>query len=69
MKINQLVLLFMQFDVQRLEGDEQGNVYVYLNDINKMSLARLINENELHKKQREKEWVSFRNKWYKPVMN
>ena len=52
-KLQQLAQTFMQYNIPRLEVDEQGNVFVYLKDVETLALVRFANEKELQKRSKE----------------
>ena len=65
-KLQQLAQAFMQYNIPRLEVDAQNNVFVYLKDVEKLSLVRFANENELKKRNENDDWINIKNNWYKP---
>lgn len=65
-KLQQLAQTFMQYKIPRLEVDEQGNVFVYLKDVETVALVRFANENELKKRSKEVKWINIKGNWYKP---
>ncbi len=66
MMLQQLAISFIQYNISRLIVDDQGNVFVYLKDVENPSLARFINENELQKHNGESMWINIRHDWYIP---
>jgi hypothetical protein len=66
LKLQQLAQTFMQYKIPRLNVDEQGNVFVYLKDVETLALARFANENELQKRNKEVKWINIKHNWYKP---
>jgi hypothetical protein len=64
-KLQQLAQTFMQYKIPRLNVDEQGNVFVYLADIETLALVRFVNESELLKNPNRK-WENSKGNWYKP---
>lgn len=65
-KLQQLAQTFMKYKIPRLNVDEQGNVFVYLADIETLALARFVNESELLKRSKEMKWKNIKGNWYKP---
>lgn len=65
-KLQYLAQTFMQYKIPRLQVDEQGNVFVYLKDVETLALVRFANENELQKRSKEAKWINIKNNWYKP---
>jgi len=65
-KLQQLAQTFMKYKISRLRVDKQGNVFVYLVDFERFTLARFVNESELQKRSKEMKWVNIKNNWYKP---
>lgn len=65
-KLQQLAQKFMQYEIPRLNVDEQGNVFVYLKDIETLALVRFTNESELQKQSKETKWINIKGNWYKP---
>ena len=57
---------FIQYRIPRLEADAQGNVFVYLKDIETLAFVRFANENELKKRSKEVKWINIKSNWYKP---
>ena len=53
-----------QYTIPRLKVDEQGNVFVYLKDVETLALVRFIDEKEMLKDPRE--WVNIKDNWFKP---
>lgn len=66
LKLQQLAQTFMQYKIPRLKVDGQGNVFVYLKDVETLALVRFTNENELLKQSKEMKWVRIKKNWYKP---
>ena len=64
-KLQYLAQTFMQYKIPRLQVDEQGNVFVYLKDVETLALVRFANENELQKRSKETKWINIKNNWYK----
>ena len=64
-KLQQLAQTFMKYEIPRLDVDEQGNVFVYLKDVETLALARFVNESELLKNPNKK-WINIKSNWYKP---
>lgn len=65
-KLQQLAQAFVQYNIPRLEVDEQGNVFVYLKDVETLALVRFANEKELQKRSKEMHWINIKHNWYKP---
>ena len=65
-KLQQLAQTFMRYKIPRLNVDEQGNVFVYLKDVETLALVRFANENELQKHSKEGNWINIKQNWYKP---
>lgn len=65
-KLQQLAQAFMQYGIPRMEVDEQGNVFVYLKDVETLALAKFVNENELQKHNEKMNWINIKHNWYKP---
>ncbi len=65
-KLQQLAQTFMQYNIPRLEVDEQGNVFVYLKDSETLALVRFSNKKELQKHSKETYWTNVKHNWYKP---
>lgn len=65
-KLQQLARIFMKYNIPRLDVDNMGNVFVYLKDVETLSLARFINESELKKRSKETKWIKIKDNWYKP---
>ena len=65
-KLQYLAQTFMQYKIPRLQVDEQGNVFVYLKDVETLALVRFANENELQKRNKEIKWINIKHNWYKP---
>ena len=61
----QLAQKFMKYEISRLSVDEKGNVFVYLEDFEKLTMVQFINESELLKYPHQK-WINIKNNWYKP---
>ena len=66
LKLQHLAQTFMQYKIPRLQVDEQGNVFVYLKDVETLALVRFANENELQKRNKEIKWINIKHNWYKP---
>jgi len=64
-KLQKLAQTFMKYEIPRLNVDIQGNVFVYLADIETLALVQFINESELLKRSKETKWVNIKNNWYK----
>jgi hypothetical protein len=65
LKLQQLAQTFMNYKIPRLCVDTVGNVFIYLIDIETLSLVRFANENELLKRSKEVEWTKVKDNWYK----
>ncbi|MDR1761472.1 MAG: hypothetical protein LBR55_03380 [Bacteroidales bacterium] len=65
-QLQQLAQRFMQYEIPRLDVDEQGNVFVYLADVETLAMVRFANENELQKRSKETKWKNIKSNWYKP---
>ena len=65
-KLQHLAQAFIQYKIPRLQVDEQGNVFVYLKDVETLALVRFANENELQKRNKEVRWINIKPNWYKP---
>lgn len=65
-KLQQLAKTFMQYKIPRLSVDEQGNVFVYLRDVETLALVKFANENELQKRSKEVKWINIKHSWYRP---
>jgi hypothetical protein len=63
-KLQQLAQAFMKYEIPRLTVDKDGNVFVYLRDIERFTFVRFVNESEMLKHPRK--WVNVKNNWYKP---
>ncbi|MBP1629140.1 MAG: hypothetical protein H6Q15_33 [Bacteroidetes bacterium] len=66
LKLEQLAQTFMKYTIPRLDVDNVGNVFVYLKDVETISLARFIDESELQKRSKETKWIKIKDNWYKP---
>jgi len=64
-KLQHIVQAFIYCAIPRLDVDEQGNVFVYIKDMETLALARFVNENELLKYPRK--WIRIKSCWYKPI--
>jgi hypothetical protein len=64
-QLQQLAQTFMKYEIPRLNVDKQGNVFVYLADVETLALVRFVNIDELLKYPK-REWVNISNNWYKP---
>ena len=64
-KLQQLAQAFMNYKIPRLDVDEQGNVFVYLADVETLAMVRFANENELQKRSKETKWKNIKSNWYK----
>ena len=56
----------MKYEIPRLDVDEQGNVFIYLKDVETLALVRFVNESELMKRSKETKWIKVKDNWYKP---
>ncbi len=65
LQLQQLAQRFMQYEIPRLDVDEQGNVFVYLADVETLAMVRFANENELQKRSKETKWKNIKSNWYK----
>lgn len=66
LKLQKMAQTFIQYRIPRLEADAQGNVFVYLKDIETLAFVRFANENELKKRSKEVKWINIKSNWYKP---
>jgi len=64
LKFQNLAQAFLKYQIPRLDVDEQGNVFVYMKDVETLALARFVNEDEMLKFTRKK-WINVKNNWYK----
>ena len=64
-KLQQLAQVFMRYEIPRLNVDTAGNVFVYLKDIETLTLVRFANEDELQKRSKETKWTNIKGNWYK----
>lgn len=64
--LQQLVFTFMEYQVPRLEVDIDGNVFVYLKDVETLGMVKFANKDELLKRSKEMKWVRITENWYKP---
>ncbi|MDI6832238.1 MAG: hypothetical protein QMD02_00125 [Bacteroidales bacterium] len=67
LKLEQLAQTFMKYKIPRLYIDTAGNVFIYLKDVETLSLVRFANEDELQKRSSESTWTKVKNtdNWYK----
>ena len=65
-KLQQLAQAFMKYEIPRLDVDEQGNVFIYLKDVETLALVRFANKSELLKRSKETKWIKVKDNWYKP---
>jgi len=63
-KLQQLAQAFMKYEIPRLNVDEDGNIFAYLKDIERFTLARFLNKSEMSK-YTYKNWISIKSNWYK----
>ena len=66
LKLQHLAQVFMKYEIPRLDVDKDGNVFVYLKDVETLALVRFANENELQKRNKEIKWINVKPNWYKP---
>lgn len=66
LKFQQLSQVFMKYEIPRIDVDIEGNVFVYLKDVEALALVRFVNENELLKRSKEMKWIKVKDNWYKP---
>ena len=65
-KLQKLAQVFMKYEIPRLDVDKDGNIFVYLKDVETLALVRFANENELQKRNKEVKWINIKHNWYKP---
>lgn len=65
-KLKQLAQTFIQYKIPRINVDEQGNVFVYLKDVETLAFVRFANKNEILSRSKEIKWIKVRDNWYKP---
>lgn len=65
-KLQHLAQKFITYKIPRLNVDKEGNVFVYLKDVETLALVRFINEDELKKRSKEMRWIEVKDNWYKP---
>lgn len=66
LKLHQLAQTFMNYKIPRLYVDTLENVFIYLKDIETLTLVRFANENEMLKRSKEMKWIKVKENWYKP---
>jgi hypothetical protein len=64
-KLQQLAQKFIKYKISRLNVDKQGNVFIYMKNIETLTLVRFVDENELVKYPHKK-WNNIKGNWYKP---
>lgn len=63
--LQQIAQSFMKYEIPRLDVDVEGNVFVYMKDVETLALARFEKDSEFLKKYID-EWVNIKGNWYKP---
>jgi hypothetical protein len=66
LKLQQLAQAFIKYEIPRLNVDKQGNIFVYLKDIETLAFARFVNESKFLKYPYSEEWINIKSNWYKP---
>ena len=64
-KLQQLALAFIKYEIPRLNVDKNGNVFVYLKDFETLALVRFIDNSEFFKRYC-KAYKNIKSNWYKP---
>ena len=56
----------MKYNVQRLDVDSIGNVFVYLYDVETLSIVKVVSENKITRLLKNKGVRHIQGEWYKP---
>jgi hypothetical protein len=65
-QLQHLAQTFIKYKIPQLNVDKQGNVFIYLADVETLALVKFANESELQKRSKEVKWVNVTSNWYKP---
>lgn len=57
---------FLNYNVQRLDVDSIGNVFVYLYDVETLSIVKVVSENKITRLLKNKGVRHIQGEWYKP---
>jgi hypothetical protein len=64
-KLKRLVQAFIKYKIPRLYVDKKGNVFVYMDDLETLAMARFVRQNETLNYPKKK-WTNMKGNWYKP---
>lgn len=65
LKLQELAQVFIKYEIPRLDVDIEGNVFVYLKDIETLSMAQFA-DNSGFLKHYHQAWTRIKGNWYKP---
>jgi hypothetical protein len=65
LKLQQLAQAFMKYEIPRLDVDKDGNVFIYLADVETLAFARFVDNSEFFKNY-QKVRKNIKGNWYKP---